>query len=148
LATADLPTATNHTGLQTQGGGSYNALQVTAGAKIYLARQLDPPAAAARGLSQAVGGPRLTYRGGAGREGSLRSTGESKDLPSSAARSACGRRAGSSVKRSGGAKVDLSGAAQEGSGCWRGSSGVARCSMIYDLRSVCLGVVYSIYIYI
>jgi hypothetical protein len=64
LATADLPTATNHTGLQTQGGGSYNALQVTAGAKIYLARQLDPPAAAARGLSQAVGGePRLTYRG-------------------------------------------------------------------------------------
>jgi hypothetical protein len=64
LATADLPTATNHTGLQTQGGGSYNAVQVTARAKIDLARQLDLPAAAARGLSQAVGGePRLTYRG-------------------------------------------------------------------------------------
>jgi hypothetical protein len=63
LATADLPTATNHTGLQTQGGGSYNALQVTAGAKIYLARQLDPPAAAARGLSQAVGGAKVDLSG-------------------------------------------------------------------------------------
>jgi hypothetical protein len=35
---------------------AHPALQVTAGGKVDLARQLDPPVAAARGLGQAMGG--------------------------------------------------------------------------------------------